>query len=409
MESNVITEQAAPDSSTIIEPRAHDVSPAQNAHKEPEDQQEAKPEKTGKPESRMDTIKRAMADLEGKNGKTDPKTGAVKADDAKVEAKADDPKAEDANKAQAEKPEARAEQEAQKPLKPSDGRKIIEAPVRFLPRAKELWNNVPHEVRSEWQRAEQERETEITQYREAKAFSDDLADLNRMARDSGTTVKQAMQNYVGMENMLRSDPAQGFRGLLENMKLSPPQAITHILRAYNITPQQLADHIQRDPTAYTALAPQRQPQQQQYQPQQQQADPQVRALQEQVQQMRAESVTNTVITPFAQEYPEYYQHEDAIAKVLQSGIIEQIHGPSLSPRDKLEAALFMVAPHVGRQTQQSQAPVLDDRDDPPAVDLRGKKSVKGAPSPGTDSSTRRRSNMSREEAFNAAWSELGLR
>lgn len=408
MESNVITEQPAPESSTIVEPRQHNENPAQNAHKEPEDDNSPEQVEKGKdkPESRMDTIKRAMKDIEGKaEEKTDTK---VKADDAKVEAKAETKD----EKAPAEKQEARTETEVQKPLKPSEGRKIIEAPSRFLPRAKELWNNVPHEVRAEWQRAEQEREAEAAQYQESKQFAEELREYRDLAKQNNTTIKQSLDNYVAIERKFAEDPAQGFKAIMQNMGLNPPQAISHILRAFNVTPQQLAEHIQRDPNYYTALNTQAQqrPAPQQYQQPQQQSNPEVEALKQQVAAMQAESVANAVIRPFAQEYPEYYQHEPAIAKVLESGIIDQIHGPNLSPRDKLEAALFMVAPHVGRQQQNFQPSVQEQEPtSTPAVDLRGTKSVKGSPNPGTDLSQRRKGKMSREDAFNAAWSELGLR
>lgn len=401
MESTVVTEAPAPELSTIVEPRQHNDNPAANAHKEQEAPE--KPEAKAKPETRMDAIKRAMSDIEAKNKPEVKEEADAKAEPAKVEAKADE-------KAPAEKPEARTEPEAQKTPRQPESRKIIEAPVRFLPRAKELWNNVPHEVRAEWQRAEQERDTEISQYREAKAAHDEIAEYHAMAKQSGTSLKQALQNYVGIENTFRQDPSQGFKALMQNMGLTPPQAISHILRAYGVTPEQLANHMQRDPSAYTALAPQPQSQQQRQAQPQQQDDPRVQALQQEVAQMRADRVAESVIAPFANDYPEYYQHEDAIAKVLQSGIIDQIHGSSLSPRDKLEAALFMVAPYVKRQEQRAQPPVQSYVESPPpAVDLRGTKSVKGSPSPGTDGSTRRNGKMSREDAFNAAWAELGLR
>lgn len=404
MDSNVITEPLAPESSTIVEPRQHNENPSANAHKEPDDAPEAKVEKD-KPESRMDTIKRAMKDIEGKEPK-----------DAKAEVKADDGEAKAKNadeKAPAEKQEARTETEVTKPLKPSEGRKIIEAPSRFLPRAKELWNNVPHEVRAEWQRSEQERDNEINQYRESKQFADELTEYRELAKQSNTTIKQSLDNYVKIERTFAEDPAQGFKAIMQNMQISPPQAISHILRAFNVTPQQLAEHIQRDPNYYTALNTQQQraPQQQNYQQPQKQTIPEVESLKQQVAQMQADRVANDVIRPFANEYPEYYQHEPAIAKVLESGIIDQIHGPNLSPRDKLEAALFMVAPHVGRSAQSFQPSVQEEEQSTsqPAVDLRGTKSIKGSPNPGTDVSQRKRGKMTREDAFNAAWSELGLR
>lgn len=271
------------------------------------------------------------------------------------------------------------EQELRTP-KPSEGRKIIEAPARLLPQNKELWKGVAHPIREEWVRREQEYEQERSQFHEAKTFKEELAEYDTMARQSGTTVKDALKNYVSMEQALRNDPSTGFRTLLQNMNLHPTQAIGHIMQAVGITPQQLMEHMQRDPHAYTSLAQPRQVQQPQ--PQQRQADPEVMALRQEMEQLRTERVTNDVIIPFMKDYPEFTAHETEVVKVLRSGIIDELHGTTLSPRDKLEVALFMVAPHLQRASGQSEG--LDsvrseDRDTTaPAGDLRGGKSVKSS-------------------------------
>lgn len=286
--------------------------------------------------------------------------------------------------AEAKESEAKAKDETEqvaKTPKPSEGRKIIEAPARLLPQNKELWKGVAHPIREEWVRREQEYETERAQYQEAKALSDDLADFNRMAKESGTTLKQAMGNYVNMENAFRSDPAQGFRALMSNLQMQPQQAISHILRAYGVSPQQLVQHMTANPNDYTSLA--RQPvQQPQAQPQAQQANPEIQELRKQLDEMRATQLADQIIAPFAKEYPEYYENENQIAEVLKSGIIERIHGNGLSPRDKLEAALLMVAPHVARASRQSgEADSVRSQSEntAPVGDLRGDKSVKSSP------------------------------
>jgi hypothetical protein len=264
----------------------------------------------------------------------------------------------------------------------------------------------------EFERVMKETETEVSRYREAQTFREELREYEEMAKTHGTTVKQSLDNYVAIERKFSEDPAQGFRQLMSNLQMTPPQAISHILRAYGVTPQQLASHMQQAPNEYTALAQPRQAQQMS-QPQQQasQADPRVQQLEERLIAMEQEKVTQSVILPFAKDYPEYYQHEGQIAEVLKSGIIERIHGNGLSPRDKLEAALFMVAPNTRRSGQSDPSYTVQNgqtNDETPAVDLRGTKSVKGAPNPGTDTSGRKKS-MSRTEAIAAAAAELGVR
>lgn len=405
MESNVITEQVAPETSTVVEPRGHNDNPSASQHKEIE-QPEARTEEAKKPESRMDAIKRAHADIEAKNGKTEE----VKASSDKAEVKVEEKTEAKADVKESVPRTDANEQEAKASPKPSEGRKIIEAPARFLPRAKELWANVPHPVREEFDRVMRENDTQTDQYRESHQFREELKSFEDEARATGTTIKEALTNYVNMEKSLRADPATGFRQLLSNMQMQPQQAISHILRAFNVTPQALAQHISQNPNEYTALATPRQQQfQPQQQPQQHQVAPEVKALQEQLSAIRAEQVQASVIDPFRDDYPEYDQYEAQIAKVLERGIIEELHGNGLSPRDKLEVALFMVAPHAKRATEAVTSPVLSPAAaSSPVGDLRGNKSVKGAPTPGTDSSSRRRGNMSRTEALDAAWAELGL-
>lgn len=399
MTDSTVLSEPMPETSTVIEPREHNADPAQAAHKEP-DAPEPKEEKPAGKESRLDTIKRAAADLEKQN---EAKAKEAPKEEAKPEAE---------TKAQPVKAEGEPAPEAAKSPKPSEGRKIIEAPARFLPRAKELWQNVPHPVREEFERVMKETETEVSRYREAQTFREELREYEEMAKTNGTTVKQSLDNYVAIERKFSEDPAQGFRQLMSNLQMTPPQAISHILRAYGVTPQQLAAHMQQAPNEYTALAQPRQaPQMQQPQQQAPQADPRVQQLEQRLQAMEAERVAQSIIVPFAQEYPEYYQHEGQIAEVLKSGIIERIHGNGLSPRDKLEAALFMVAPNTRRSGQSDPSYTVQNgqtNDETPAVDLRGTKSVKGAPTPGTDASGRKRS-MSRTEAIAAAAAELGVR
>lgn len=358
--------------STVID---EGIDPVKSGGGKPPVEEQPKPE-VRKPESARESLeaeaKKLASTKDEDDGDDEPKQ-----DKKPVEAKDAEPKPE-VKKSEAEAKEG-TEQEAKTP-KPSEGRKIIEAPARFLPRAKDLWQNVPHPVREEWVRAEQERETEVAQHREAKAFRDELAEYEGMAKQSGTTVKDALGNYVRMEQTLRSDPATGFRALLQNMNMHPTQAIGHIMQAAGVTPQQLVEHMQREPHAYTSLAQPRQMPQQQAQ--ERVVDPEVSALKQEVEAMRAERVANDVIRPFAQEYPEYFDNEEAIAKVLQSGIIEQIHGKSLSPRDKLEAALFMVAPNIRRgftdQSEDRGSVLSEANENAPAVDLRGGKSVKSS-------------------------------
>ena len=373
MDDMTLTAELPENNSTVIDT---DIQGVKSGGGKPAIEPTPEKEAPRKPESARDSLeaeaKKIAAESEKDDGDEKPTAGNKEPEKPKAEVKESEAKAKDAN-----------EPEAKPSPKPSEGRKIIEAPARFLPRAKELWANVPHPVREEFDRVMRESETEIAQYKEAKQFRDDVKEFEGLAQRHGVPFKQVLTNYVDIERKFSEDPAQGFRQLMQNMNMHPTQAIGAILRSVNATPQQLAQMLTNNPEAFTALAPNMPRQTQQVQQQQRAPDPEISALKEQVQALHAERVANDIIRPFAQEYPEYHEHEEAIAKVLKSGIIDQIHGSSLSPRDKLEAALFMVAPHVKRGsasgTVQDNSVQGGRTSETPAVDLRGgNKSVKSS-------------------------------
>lgn len=373
MDDMTLTAEMPENNSTVIDT---DIQGVKSGGGKPAIDPTPEKEAPRKPESARDSLeaeaKKIAAESEKEDGEEKPAAENKEPEKPKAEVKESEAKAKDAN-----------EPEAKPSPKPSEGRKIIEAPARFLPRAKELWANVPHPVREEFDRVMRESETEISQYKEAKQFRDDVKEFEELAQRHGVPFKQVLTNYVDIERKFSEDPAQGFRQLMQNMNMHPTQAIGAILRCVNATPQQLAQMLTNNPEAFTALAPNMPRQTQQVQQHQRAPDPEISALKEQVQALHAERVANDIIRPFAQEYPEYHEHEEAIAKVLQSGIIDQIHGSSLSPRDKLEAALFMVAPHVKRGsasgTVQDNSVQGDRTSETPAVDLRGgNKSVKSS-------------------------------
>lgn len=385
MTEQALSEPLAPvEDSRIIDT---DIDGVKSGGGKPAPETPTTPEKTEprKPESARDSLE-AEAKKLAASGKEDDDQDDDDGEDTKVKDKAE---AKDKPaKAEAKESEAKAEdksgQEAKTP-KPSEGRKIIEAPARLLPQNRELWKGVAHPIREEWVRREQDFEREVSELREHKVFREELKDFEELATKHNLPFKEALSNYVDIEKKFSEDPAQGFRQLCQNLGMSPPQAIGHILRSANVTPQQLMEHMQRQPEAYTGLAPQR-TQQPQGQPQQRAPDPEVTALKAQVQAMQAQSLEQQVIRPFAEEYPEYYDHEEQIAKVLQSGIIDQIHGAGLSPRDKLMAALGMVSPGSVAKGSVRSLPVDEDDTTPPAGDLRGAKSIKSSPGAISDNS-----------------------
>lgn len=325
-----------------------------------------------KQESVRDSLEaesKAITDAESKE--QDGKDEETKADKGNKEIKAKetvkvDPKA-DKSAAPEQDADATAQTKDQPQERKSEVRDRPEPPARFLPKAKEVWRNVPQAVQSEVSRMVQDHEQEVSQYRESHQFREELREHEEMGKQHGMSVKQALDNYVGIERKFAEAPSEGFKQLLGNLKMPPQQAISHILQAYGVSPQALAHHMSQQPEQYAAQ--QRQAPQQQ----QPQEDPRVNQLQQQFMDMKVSMAHQLFVEPFAREHPRYAELESDIAFFLQSGKIPD----NMSAAEKLAAAYDMaerINPSSNVEYEQEQ-PTLSRVDD----DSNGNKSVKSSP------------------------------
>src|SRR6478736_5230308 len=230
MDDMTLTAELPENNSTVIDT---DIQGVKSGGGKPAIEPTPEKEAPRKPESARDSLEAEAKKIAAESEKDDgekPTAGNKEPEKPKAEVKESEAKAKDAN-----------EPEAKPSPKPSEGRKIIEAPARFLPRAKELWANVPHPVREEFDRVMRESETEIAQYKEAKQFRDDVKEFEELAQRHGVPFKQVLTNYVDIERKFSEDPAQGFRQLMQNMNMHPTQAIGAILRSVNVVRQNLLE------------------------------------------------------------------------------------------------------------------------------------------------------------------------
>lgn len=301
--------------------------------------------------------------------------------EAKVEAKAEKPAVEaDATKNPDNKVEKSAEPvkaDASEPVKDqqaerkSEIRERPEPPARFLPKAKELWRNTPNEVQSEVSRLVKEHETEVSQYRESHQFREELKEYEELGKKHNVTVKQALDNYVGIERKFAEQPGEGFRQLFQNLNMQPQQAISHILKAFNVSPQALAAHISQNPNAYIA----------QHSPQLQQQnsapvpDPNVERLEKQLMDMQTQMAQQQYIEPFVKDHPRYFDLEEDIVFFLKSGKIPS----NLSPAEKLAAAYDMAERINPSSNVTSISPKQASPDSRVDEDFNGTKSIKSSP------------------------------
>lgn len=93
--------------------------------------------------------------------------------------------------------------------------------------AKAAWEQLPPEVRSAVAHREQEINNgfaELTHWKAVRPYAE-------MAVQSGTTLPEALERYVGIENMLRQDPVQGLLQIANNLGMSAAN-LAEIFSAY---------------------------------------------------------------------------------------------------------------------------------------------------------------------------------
>jgi hypothetical protein len=266
-------------------------------------------------------------------------------------------------KADKGEPEKAATERAETDKRQSEGRNH-EPPARFLPRAKEVWANVPHAVKGEIARMTQEHEAEVTKYREAGERYEPIREYDEIAKSNGRQLKDSLAKVVEVERALAQNPIAGLEAVLR--EIGPRKADGSHLSLMDVL-----QHISQNPDSYKQAINQPRQESQQRQP-----DPEVQALKQELQSMRAEQTVQSIITPFAEQNPRYHELEADIAFFLTSGKIPA----SLTPHERLEAAYDMavrinptssVAPSQSREAPAVAKAVPSDD--------AGAKSIRGAP------------------------------
>jgi hypothetical protein len=124
------------------------------------------------------------------------------------------------------KPEKSAAPEAVTPDDPVTEAKPLrqtaykEPPSGFDTAAKAEWEAVPESVRGAMHRRAQEMEQGIEKYRTDAQEYEPVKRYAEMAKQSGTTLDQALGRYVEMENALRRDPMAGLQAVVANLGLT---------------------------------------------------------------------------------------------------------------------------------------------------------------------------------------------
>ena len=323
-----------------------------------------------------DAAKDAKAKLDEAE-KAKPKDEAPKLDKDGKPLDADKPKttepADDADKSAAEKPAT--EREGDK-SRQSEGAKRNDPPARFLPKAKEAWINVPHSVREDVYRMSEEHEAEVSKYKASTERYESIREFDEIAQKNGRQLKDSLAKVVQVENALARNPIMGLDMILR--EIGPRKADGSPLSLYEI-----AHHIAKQSPQQFQQTQQQAISQQQAQQREQEQSGEVQQLRSELQSIQAERMAEKIIEPFQASHPRYQELQEDIAFFLKSGKIPA----SLSPVERLEAAYDMAE----RINPASKSDALQATDatvaaKPAPADDAGAKSIRGAPSAGSDPS-----------------------
>jgi hypothetical protein len=378
-----------------------------STHSEPKPKEEPKPVEEKKPLTPRESLQKAAekvkaeaAEAEAKakakepadkeeSGKEAPKP--VKSEPAKAEEKKPAEKQPAAEKQEPVNSEPKAQPTEQQAAEQPKAASKYTPPERFSPDAKTAWETAPEPVKAEVHRAIRELEQGHQKYKaDAEAYSE-IREYDQLAKQVGTSVKDALSRYTGLEKRLTSSD--------ENIKA---QAVAEVLQYAGLNPRQYAAYISGQTPDEV----------------QTQHDTTISTLQREIAALKQQvgGVTTTIqdqrtnalmsdIAKFADAHPRFDEHGETIAKLISTGMAADI-SEAYDMAERLNPAPVQV------QTQTQPAPVVapvpdTTKDDLKAQTLKGSKSVAGAPTPGSNPGGKGNPSSSIREALKRAAAAAG--
>lgn len=351
---------------------------------------------SGSVESVLEAELAEMKAKEPKPDKPEPKAEdegkdkpEAKAKDEKAEDKAAKPRAEDGKFAKAEKaedePDAKAEKSA--PAKAATGQegserrtsegRHPEPPARFLPEARAKWANVPNEVKAEIQRVSQEMEQENQGFKASHERYTQLKDYDDLAKSNGRDLRESLAKVNEIENAIARNPIEGLDAVLR--EIGPRKQ-----DGSPLTIMDVAQYLTQNPQAYQArTSAQHMPQ-----PAAPQANPEIEQLRAQVNSLVANQTILPVVEKFSEGKPDFDDLAEAMKTILEEGIVDRLYGTGLSHEQKVSQAYRMAGgQYLSSRSEAEPLSAHSEATPPRPVNPdAGKKSVRGAPADGTDTS-----------------------
>lgn len=197
--------------------------------------------------------------------------------------------------------EAKVEASAAPPVGPPPGWSV---------KSKSEWDKLPEHIRADVVK----RETEVSQGFAQYSGMKELQPYVEMARQGGTTLKAALDNYVGIERLLRQDPFRAITQIANNIGIRPEQLVTGL--SLHLGVGQSNGHAQVPEGQSTGLPPE--VLQQYFNPLHQEVSQlkQLLTSQQQEAEARATSALNSTLSRF-QADPSHRYYENVRTKMAQ--------------------------------------------------------------------------------------------
>lgn len=273
------------------------------------------------------------------------------------------------------KPDAEKESEETPEKEQEQG---FNPPDRFSADAKAAWKDAPKAVQAEINRAVTELESGINSYREKLAIFDGLDQYVDLAKQHGTSVQKALENYTNLEQTISQDPMRGLQMVAEYAGLNLRDVAAQIMGQ-----------------APDAVASQQ--------------NNEMRALKQEIARLEQKlgGVETTIqsrttaeiereVTAFAADKPRFDELSETIGQLISTGM-----APDL-PKAYEMAERLNPAP-----TPPAPAQAEKPKPDLSAQTQKGSLSIAGAPASGSAPEGRKPSS-STDEALDRAFSAVGL-
>lgn len=272
----------------------------------------------------------------------------------------------------APKPQDAAPEPA-KPLEATPEAPKDEPPARFNAEAKAAWATLTPAVKAEVKRAVTEMETGLREYQERW---EPLKQYDQLAQQHGSSIQQALQNYVGLAEQLKRDPLAALDHMAQFARLGGLREVAaHIMGQ---TPDQAAQQSNNEIRQLRQHIAQ--------------LEQMVGGVATTFQQQQENEVKNHVLD-FAQKQPRFDELAGDIAFFISSGKAHDL-SEAYTLAERLNPASAPAAP---------AAPTPD----PAHTRGKGNLSVTGAPSSGSNPVNRKPPSSARE-SIDRAFGSLGL-